>query len=130
MLRRTLYRAMMITIVYAVLQSLSSATASAWMPQANGTMAPVTPGARTAVIEAPRGGGRQEVRGSQGIAIEIFIGGMILGLFLGLLLGSRVLSHMLQRWQSRKEKQHDIDRLTEQFQALFRGRDQGKNHYP
>ena len=60
------------------------------------------------------------------MAIETFISGMILGLFLGLLLGSRVLPHLLQRWQSRKEQQHDIDWLTEQFQALFRALDQGK----
>ena len=126
MLRRTISRALIVTIVCVVLQSLSLATVGAWMPPTNGTTAPVTPGSRAAALEVPKGGGGREVRESQGMAIEIFISGMILGLFLGLLLGSRVLSDLLHRWQSRKEKQYDIDRLTEQFQALFRAIDQGK----
>ena len=126
MLRWTLYRAKIIIIACTVLYSLSPAMAGAWMPQTRGTIAPVTSGPRTAVLEVPRGGGGQEVRGSQGMAIEIFISGMLLGLFLGLLLGSRVLSRLLQRWHHRKQTQHDIDRLTEQFQALFRALDQGQ----
>src|SRR5215831_8039376 len=126
MLRRTLYKVIMIVIACTVLSSLSPATAGAWMPHTSGTSAPATPGPRTAILDAPQGGGGREVRGSQGMAIEIFISGIILGLFLGLLLGSRVLSRMLQRWQNRKQQQHDIDRLTEQFQALFREIDQGK----
>ena len=126
MLRQTLSRAMMIIIACTVLYSLSPATAGAWMPHTSGTSAPATPGPRTAILDAPQGGGGREVRGSQGMAIELFISGIILGLFLGLLLGSRVLSRILQRWQNRKQQQHDIDRLTEQFQALFRAIDQGK----
>ena len=124
--RWMLYRAMLVTIACVMLHSLSPATAGAWMPQTNGTIAPVRPGPRTVAIEASREGDGREVRGLQGRCIEIFISGVILGVFLGLLLGSRVLSHMLQRWQSRMEKQHDIDQLTEQFQALFRAIDQGK----
>src|SRR5262249_6190127 len=31
--------------------------------------------------------------------------------------------------RARQERQRDIDRLTEQFQALFRESDQGKHHY-
>jgi len=130
MLRQTLSRAMMIIIACTVLYSLSPATAGAWMPHTSGTSAPATPGPRTAILDAPQGGGGREVRGSQGMAIELFISGIILGLFLGLLLGSRVLSRILQRWQNRKQQQHDIDRLTERFQALFREIDQGKNQYP
>jgi hypothetical protein len=41
------------------------------------------------------------------------------------LLGYRV----LQGRRARQERQRDIDRLTQQFQALFRESDQGKNHY-
>ena len=126
MLARSLYRAMVITITYAVLHSLAPATAGAWMPQTNGTLAPVKPGPRTVVIEAPRDGGMQDGRGLQDMSIETFISGVILGLLMGLLLGSRFLSYLLRRWQNRREKQHDIDRLTEQFQALFRASDQGK----
>jgi hypothetical protein len=40
------------------------------------------------------------------------------------LLGYRVL-----RVAGRQEKQRDMDRLTEQCQALFRESDQGKKHY-
>ena len=128
--RRTLCRAMLVTIACVVLLSLSPATAGAGMPQTNGTIAPVKPIPRTLGIDASRDGGGREVRGVQGMSIELFISGVILGLLLGLLLGSRVLSHMLRRWQSRKEKQHDMDRLTAHFQALFRAIDQGKKPYP
>jgi len=60
------------------------------------------------------------------MSLPLFIDGVLLGVPLGLLLGYRV----LQRWQSHKEKQRDIDRLTAQFQALFRALAQGKKPYP
>ena len=51
----------------------------------------------------------------------LFLSGVIVSILLGLLLGSRV----LQGWQGRQRRQRDIDRLTEEFQALFRKIDQG-----
>jgi hypothetical protein len=115
----TLYRAVMIPLFCAVLLSMSPATASAI-----GTTTTVKPTSRTAVIEVPRDGEGREGRETQGMSIPLFMRGIILGLLLGLL-GYRV----LQGWHGRQERQRDIDRLTEQFQALFRERDQGKKHH-
>ena len=117
--RWTLHRAMMITLFCAVLLSMSPATAGAIVPPTT-----AKPTSRTVVIEAPRDGEGREGRETQGISLPLFMGGVILGVFLGLL-GY----HVLRGWQGRQEKQRDMDRLTEQFQALFRESDQGKKHY-
>jgi hypothetical protein len=117
--RWILHRAMMITLFCAVLLSISPATAGAI-----GTATAVKPTSRTAVIEVPRDGEGREGRETQDISIPLFMSGVICGLLLGLLLGSRV----LRGWQGRQERQRDIDRLTEQCQALFRESDQRKNH--
>ena len=52
------------------------------------------------------------------MSIPLFMSGVILGALLGLLLGYRV----LRGWQGRQEKQRDMDRLTEQFQAPVPGK--------
>jgi hypothetical protein len=67
----------------------------------------------------------REVRETRDMSILLFISGVILGLSLGLL-GYRV----LKGWRGRQERQRNIDQLTEQFQALFREIDSGKNPYP
>jgi hypothetical protein len=54
--------------------------------------------------------------------LQPVIHGVILGVLLGVLLGYGV----AQRWQLRARRTHDIDRLIEQFQALFRQMDQEK----
>jgi preprotein translocase subunit Sec63 len=54
--------------------------------------------------------------------VPIFISGVILGGLLGILLGP----HVSQWWQRSWTSKRDIDRLIEQFQALFRQLDQGK----
>ncbi len=113
----TLYRAMMIPC--AVLLSMSPATASAI-----GTTTTVKSTSLTAVIAVPGDGEGRKGRETQGMSIPFFLSGVILGLLIGLM-GYRV----LQGWQSRQERQRDIDRLTEQFQGLFRKSDQGKNHH-
>ena|SRR5215831_15245642 len=115
----TLHRAMIITLWCAVLLSIAPATAGAI-----GTATTVKPTSRTAVIEVPRDGEGREGRETQEMSIPFFMSGVILGGLLGLL-GYCV----LQRCRSRRERQRDIDRLTEQFQALFRESDQGQNHY-
>jgi hypothetical protein len=115
-----LYRAMMITLLCAVLLSMSPATAGAI-----GTTTTVKPTSRAAVIEVPRDGEGREGRETQGMSIPLFMDGVIFGLPLGLLLGYRV----LRGWQGCQERQRDMDRLTEQFQALFRESDQRKKHY-
>ena len=53
------------------------------------------------------------------MTIAIF---MILSGLLGVLTGPRV----FQGWQRARRRRRDIDRLVEQFQALFRQRDQEK----
>jgi hypothetical protein len=58
------------------------------------------------------------------MSIPFFLIGVSVGGILGLL-GYRV----LQGRRTRLERQRDIDQLTEQFQALFRESDPGKNHY-
>ena len=116
----TRHRAMMITLLCAVLLSMSPAPAGAI-----GTATTVKPTSRTTVIEVPRDGEGREGGETQGISIPLFINGVIFGLPLGLLLGYRI----LRGWQGPQKKQRDMDRLTEQFQALFRKSDQGKKHY-
>jgi hypothetical protein len=115
----TLHRAMIITILCAVLLSMSPALAGAI-----GTSTTVKPVSRMAVTEVPRDGEGREGRETQGMSIPLFIIEVIPGGLLGLL-GYRV----LQGRRARQERQRDIDRLTEQFQALFRESDPGKNHY-
>jgi hypothetical protein len=89
-----------------------------------GTSTTVKPVSRTTVIDVPRDGEDREGRERQGMSIPLVIIVVILGGLLGLL-GYRV----LQGWRARQERRRDIDRLTEQFQALFRESDPGKNHY-
>ena len=120
MLRWTLPKAMMITLLCAVLLRMAPATADAI-----GTTTTVKPLSRTAVIEVPRDGEGREGRETQGRPIPLFISGVVLGLGLGLL-GYRV----LKGWRGRQERQRAIDQLTEQFQTLFREIDSGKNPYP
>jgi len=110
---------MIIAFLCAVLLNMSPALADAI-----GTSTTVQPVFRTTGIEVPRDGEGREGRETQGMSIPLFISGVILGGILGLL-GYRV----LQGRRARRERQRDIDRLTEQFQALFRESDQGKNHY-
>ena len=54
--------------------------------------------------------------------IQLFLSGVILVLLIGMLLGY----HLLPWLQRREGRQRDIDRLVEQFQALFRQLDQIK----
>jgi len=110
---------MIITLLCAVLLSLAPTVAGAI-----GTSTIVKPVSRTTSIELPRDGEDREGRETQGMSIPLFISGVILCGLLGLL-GYRV----RQGRRARQERQCDIDRLTEQFQALFRESDQGKNHY-
>jgi hypothetical protein len=124
MLCRMLYKAIRVAIACVVLLSMSPATAGA-MPPMTGTSTAVKPTSRTAIIEAYRDGDGREGKETQGSSVPLFISGVIVGLLLGLL-GSRV----LPGWQGRQRRQRDIDRLTEQFQTLFREIDQGKNQYP
>ena len=115
----TLHRAMMITLLCAVLLSMAPATAGAI-----GTATTVQPTSRTAGIAVPEAGEGREGRETQGLSIPLFMSGVILGGLLGLLSYSA-----LQGWRRRQERQRDIDRLTAHFQALFRESDQGKNRY-
>ena len=119
-----LYQAMMVASVCVVLLSMAPATVGAIQPMTN-TSTAVKPVSRTAVIEVPRDGAGRQGRETPGSSVPFFLSGVILGVLLGLL-GFRV----LQGWQGRQRRQRDIDRLAEQFQALFRQTDQGKNQYP
>jgi hypothetical protein len=110
----TLYRAMIITILCAVLLSMAPAPAGAI-----GTRTTVKPVSRTTGIEVPRDGEGREWKETQGLSIPLCIIGTFVGGLLGLL-DYRV----LQGWRARQERQRDIDRLTAQFQALFRENDQ------
>ena len=87
-----------------------------------GTSTTVKPVSRTTGIEVLRDGEGREGRETQGMSIPLCIIGALVGGLLGLL-GY----YVLQGWRARRERQRDIDRLTEQFQALFRESDQGKN---
>jgi hypothetical protein len=110
--RWTWRKAMMITLFGAVLLSMAPAKAGAI-----GTTTTVKPLSRTAVIEVLRDGEGREGRETQEMSILLFISEVVLGLGLGLL-GYRV----LQEWRGHPERQRDMDRLTEQFQALLRER--------
>jgi hypothetical protein len=94
------------------------------LADAIGTSTTVKPVSPTTVIEVPRDGEGREGRETQGLSIPPFIIGAFVGGLLGLL-GYRV----LQGWRERQERHRDIDQLTEQFQALFRKIDSGKNPY-
>jgi len=113
-------KAMMLTLFGAILLSMAPAITGAI-----GTTTTVKALARTAVIEVPRDGAGREVRETQDMSILLFISGVVLGVGLGLL-GYRV----LKGWRGRQERQRAMDQLTEQFQALFRESDSGKNPYP
>jgi hypothetical protein len=104
----------------AVLLSMSPALAGAIA-----TTRTVQSLSRTTVSEVPRDGEGREGRETQGMSIPLFIDGVVFGLPLGLLLGYRG----LRWWQGRQKRQHDMDQLTEQFQALFRKSVQGRNPY-
>ena len=110
---------MIITLLGTVLLSMGLGLADAI-----GTSTTVKPVSQTTGIEVPRDGEGREDGETQGVSIPLCIIGGLVGGLLGLL-GYRV----LQGWRARQERQRDIDRLTEQFQALFRESDQGKNHY-
>lgn len=59
------------------------------------------------------------------MAIQLFISGLILGSLLG-----AFACYVFIHWMSRQRvwgKRREIDRLTEQFQELFRQIDQDKN---
>ena len=124
MLRRRLYQVMMVAIACVVLLSMAPATADTIPPMTN-TSTAVKPVPQTAIIETPKEGEGREGRATQGSFVLSFMSGVLVGVPLGLP-GSRA----LQGWQGRQRRQRDIDRLTEQFQELFRESDQGKNPYP
>jgi len=69
MSRRTLYRAMLVTIAYAVLLSMVPVTVGAWGGRITGTIGSGRPGSRPAVSEALRNGGARAVSGVQDMAI-------------------------------------------------------------
>ena len=55
------------------------------------------------------------------MTVQLFISGVVLGVLLGLL------CYSVARWQQRRAgRKGDIDRLIEQFQALFRQIDREK----
>jgi hypothetical protein len=110
---------MLITLLCAVLLNMAPAVAGA----IDTTMI-VKRTSRTTDNEIPRDGEGREGRETQGMSLPLFIIGVFVGGLLGLL-GYRV----RQARRARQERQRDIDRLTEQFQALFRESDSGKNPY-
>ena len=114
-------KAMMIMLCGAVLLSLAPATACAI-----DSTALVRPRSQTAVLEVPGDGAGREGSETQDMPIALFISGVICGLLLGLLLGFP----LRRAWRERHERQHAIDQLTAQFQALFREIDAGKNPFP
>jgi hypothetical protein len=124
MTRPTLDRAMRVTMACLMLLSLAPATAGAWMPQTTGTMGTMQPRGQTARIETSGDDAERAGRGTQGLSLLLFISGILLGVLLGLCVRFRV----PQGWRERQRRRRDIDRLTAQFQALFRESDQGKNH--
>jgi hypothetical protein len=116
----TLHRAMISALFCAMLFSMAPTLAGAI-----DTSRTVKSISRTTVSEVPRDGEGREGRETQDMSIPLFIDGVIFGLPLGLLLGYRG----LRWWQGRQKRQHDMDQLTEQFQALFRKSVQGRNPY-
>src|SRR5262245_39042231 len=122
MSRWTLERALLATSACVVLLSMAPATAGAWMERLSGTMGAYSPSSRTVILEIPWDGEEIAGKGGLGRPPLLFLSGVLLGLLLGLLLSSLV----PQRWHSRQRRQRDIDRLTEEFQALFRKIDQGE----
>jgi hypothetical protein len=122
MTRPPLDRAMRVIMACLMLLSLVPATAGAWMPQTTGTMGTMQPRDQTARIETSRDDAERAVPGTQGLALLLFLSGMLLGVLLGLCVRFRV----PQGWRERQRRRRDMDRLTAQFQALFRESDQGK----
>ena len=117
-LHGTLHRVIIIMLLCTVLLGMPPALAGAI-----GTATTVKPTSRTAGIEVPGDGEGREGRETQGLSIPLCMSGVILAGLLGLLS-----YRALQGWRRRQERQRDIDRLTAQFQALFRESDRGKNH--
>jgi hypothetical protein len=91
------------------------------MERLSGTMGASRPAPPTVILEIPRERVGNAEQGAPSSSMLLFLSGVIVSILLGLLLGSRV----LQGWQGRQRRQRDIDRLTEEFQALFRKIDQG-----
>jgi len=71
--RRTLYRAMLVTISCAVLLSMAPVTAGAWRERMSGTIGAWSPGSRPVVIEALKYGGERAVSEAQDMSIPLFI---------------------------------------------------------
>lgn len=124
----TLYKTMMVAMMCVVMLNISLATADVWMERLTGTRETHSPVSRTVIIEAPRSGDGGEGREAPKTSLRHFLSGVIVGLLLVLLLGYQE----LQGRPLRQRRQRDIDRLIEQFQALFREIDQGKRkrRYP
>lgn len=122
MARCTRNRVLLVMSVGAMLLSMVPAVAGAWIERMSGMMGAYRPASPTVILEIPREQGRSAERGAQGSSLPLLLSGVIVGLPLGLLLGS----HVLQGWQSRQQRQRDIEQLTEAFQALFRKIDQGR----
>jgi hypothetical protein len=62
------------------------------------------------------------------MSIQIFISGLMLGFLLGVLVCYVSLQVLSQR--RFRDRKREIDRLTEDFQALFRQIDKGKDQNP
>jgi hypothetical protein len=121
MRRRTLARALLVTSVCALLVTLVPPMAGAWMERMSGTMGAYSPASRTLITETPRQSRGSAAPGAPVSALLLGLSSGLVGFLLGLLLGSR----LWQRWYRRHRRQRDIDRLTEDFQALFRKSDAG-----
>ena len=71
--RRTLYRAMLVTIACGGLLSMAPVTAGAWRERMTGTIGAGSPGSRPVVIEALKYGGERAVSEAQDMSIPLFI---------------------------------------------------------
>ena len=117
--RRTQARVLLVARVCVMLLSQAPATAGAWLERLSGTMGSMSPAVPTVRMQMPSPGDGHAVQGAYGGSLLLVLGGVLLGL-LGLLLASR----LPLRWH-RRPRRRDIDRLTQDFQALFRKIDQG-----
>ena len=76
------------------------------------------------IFAAALEGGWRVERGAQRMSMQVFISGLILGILLGILL-----CYVSVQWFGRQHlrcTKREIDRLTQQFQELFRQIDQDK----